>query len=83
MADEQQVLQVGVEQGGVDHGDAQPLLHDEPHRAVVWETDLCRRPLKLGAAGRKTIVFLVTVEANLSIGGDKRENVPKRIIKAG
>lgn len=36
---EQQVLQVGVEQRTVDHGDAQPLLHDKAHRAVIGETD--------------------------------------------
>lgn len=39
LADEQQVLQVGVEKRTVDHGDAQPLLHDEAHRAVVGQAD--------------------------------------------
>lgn len=58
VADEQQVLQMRVEQRGVDHGDTQTLLHDEPHRAVVRETDLCRRLLKPGSAGRETFVFL-------------------------
>lgn len=57
MADEQQVLQVGVEERGVDHGHAQTLLHDEAHRAVVRETDLCRRLLELGAAEKETIRF--------------------------
>lgn len=57
VADEQQVLQVGVEQRGVDHGDTQTLLHDEPHRAVIRETDLCRRLLKPGATGKERIVF--------------------------
>lgn len=57
VADEQQVLQVGVEERGAHHGDAQTLLHDEAHRAVVGETDLCRRPLELGAAETETIGF--------------------------
>lgn len=57
VADEQQVLQVGVEERGVHHGDAQTLLHDEAHRAVVRETDLCRRPLELGAAEMETSTF--------------------------
>lgn len=37
--DEQQVFQVGVEQRTVDHGDPQPVLHNEAHRAVIRETD--------------------------------------------
>lgn len=50
VTDEQQVFQVRVEQRTVDHGDAQPLLHDEAHRAVVGESDRRRRLLEPWAA---------------------------------
>lgn len=50
-AEQQQVLQVGVEEGAVHQGDPQSLLHDEPHRAVVWETDQRGRLLKPPPAG--------------------------------
>lgn len=56
-ADEQQVLQVGVEEGGAHHGHAHTLPHDEAHRAVVRETDLCRRLLEPGAAETQTTSF--------------------------
>lgn len=46
LVDEQQIFQVRMEQRTVDHGDAQPLLHDEAHRAVVREPDDRRRPLE-------------------------------------
>lgn len=38
-ADEQQVFQVRVEQMTVDHGDPQPIFHNEAHCAVIRETD--------------------------------------------
>lgn len=56
-ADEQQVLQVGVEEGRAHHGHAHTLPHDEAHRAVVRETDLCRRLLEPGAAETQTTSF--------------------------
>lgn len=34
----------------MDHGDSQPLLHDEAHRAVIGQTDGSRRLLETGAA---------------------------------
>lgn len=36
----------------MDHGDAQPLLHDEAHGAVVRQTDPRRRLLEPRAAGK-------------------------------
>lgn len=69
VADEEQVLQVGVEERRAHHGDAQTRLHDEAHRAVVRETDLCRRLLELGATERETGSFASSLGAGFGCLG--------------